>query len=385
MPMPLTTIASMSTTNDPSTTTSNNNNSEDDEVRAWEASGEMNQVVGSQSLLSQEISYAGMSQDEESPSLHFQPFQSPAKTAQQTGLLLSQEVVEDIIPDTSTESPDVANSSEQQLLPPEAESQATDTSKIMASQGNSTLGPLLDAIQLQEQMEVGSATSQWNSLAGIDKNEELPPVPPKSTVLKGSFERSKPKKMPVFEENNLAMRSADLAAKVLENPALAKSLLLRMALERKPPSRLMMPPKLERGGTIPENFVWAHFPVLESILKDCMADYYDLSLRHCQSQEQQNFNNRLVILIQDEAKRQGWEWHSKFSHKILRDRVRCYYKTHIQNAKKRLKTMLRNPTKRANAKHLRHHWDLLQVTVDCEGGSRTENEENIKESVEFNI
>jgi len=158
-----------------------------------------------------------------------------------------------------------------------------------------------------------------------------------------------------------ARNAADLAERTIHDPELAKQLLLSMALVREnprtPPASIPGP-----GHVLPDGFFWAKYPPLESVLKKHMPEYYRLSMEMCQSVNQQAFNNCLVEEVRAAATERGWTFDPVHfgEHKVLRDRIRCYYKTHIQNAKKRLKTMLRNPTKRSNAINLMQHYALIE-------------------------
>jgi hypothetical protein len=208
-----------------------------------------------------------------------------------------------------------------------------------------------------------ATTSSANTSTPKSRIEVAKYVFPQGSPQQASPQGSKMTLTPPFSSSSAVHvhDAAELATKIIHDSELAKELLLSMALcrtnPRTPPESIPGP-----GHVLEDGFFWSRYPPLEAVLKDNMPEYYRLSIEKCQSCQQQSFNNRLVDEVITTATEKGWEFDPEHFNdvKILRDRIRCYYKTHIQNAKKRLKTMLRNPTKKSNAIHLREHYDLIQ-------------------------
>jgi hypothetical protein len=138
-------------------------------------------------------------------------------------------------------------------------------------------------------------------------------------------------------ESPTIMEEVDQIEAALDNPHFYRTLTLSMALER--PRKTEKPAKLP-PSLIGEGFYWKEYPELEDVLYCEMTKYYEYSANSRQSKHQQAYNNALVESVKEVAAEYGYEFDpTVYNDKKLRDRIRCFYKTHLQNAKKRLQTL----------------------------------------------
>jgi hypothetical protein len=144
----------------------------------------------------------------------------------------------------------------------------------------------------------------------------------------------------------------------LEDSDLLRNLTLTMALERprKADKPIKPPPNI-----IGEGFYWKEYPELEDVLYCEMKQYYEYSANSRQSKHQQAYNNRLVENIKNVAETHGYIFDPDiYNDKKLRDRIRCFYKTHLQNAKKRLQTLQKHISGPDQRRQLREFIQIAQ-------------------------
>lgn len=85
--------------------------------------------------------------------------------------------------------------------------------------------------------------------------------------------------------------------------------------------------------TLRKKFSWKQYPELEDYLLKNQEEYFEHSSRNYTA-EQRKYNNTLTRGLLDLASSEGYVF-EEFTFSMVRDRIRCYYKSHSQSAKKK--------------------------------------------------
>lgn len=281
----------------------------DETIRRLHRDGEINNVVGSQSLLSQEL-YAirnpendnGSEDEEDLEAIHSSQVENETGTsmAKRLGLLsqdYSSDKEEEEKPDVKEEAikkeapkvhpllqqddaeEDDYDSQQEEAqkpaapltpLPQSAPSSRLSTLRDTPIRQSQVFGSLLDAVQkLTEQEEVDGVFSHAVAQEQLGEPMPLPSSPRKRksspSEAKGTKAANKRKKKLQQEQEaqERAKRAAALAEQTVANPEMAKRLLLSMALVRENP-RSSPETWPTRGSVVQEGFFWAHYPPLEA-------------------------------------------------------------------------------------------------------------------------
>lgn len=86
-------------------------------------------------------------------------------------------------------------------------------------------------------------------------------------------------------------------------------------------------------ATLRKKFSWKQYPELEEYLISNQDEYFEFSSRNYTA-EQRKYNNTLTRALLDLASEEGYVF-EEFTFSMVRDRIRCYYKSHSQSAKKK--------------------------------------------------
>jgi len=87
--------------------------------------------------------------------------------------------------------------------------------------------------------------------------------------------------------------------------------------------------------TLRKKFSWKQYPELEDYLLKNQEEYFEYSSRNYTA-EQRKYNNSLTRGLLDLAFSEGYVF-EEFTFSMVRDRIRCYYKSHSQSSKKKRK------------------------------------------------
>lgn len=279
----------------------------DETIRRLEKEGELGEVVGSQSLLSQELMHSSQVeevQDEEQGFQLSQQMESSTAMARRLGLLSQDDKETEtvnvqrtaaggqgIVPAEVSSNPSLqgGNGSKMKTPPPVNGASGISDTPFRESE---CFGSLLEAVEkITREEELNSQMLSWQEPESTPSEMESTSQNPQEGSINSSRQRSdgtkrklsttkaKPpcslnkksrktnttrkKEQEQHKAQEVAKRAAALAEQTITDPEMAKKLLLSMALVRENPRTVpsVLPPK---GSVVPEGFFWAHYPPLEA-------------------------------------------------------------------------------------------------------------------------
>lgn len=87
-------------------------------------------------------------------------------------------------------------------------------------------------------------------------------------------------------------------------------------------------------GVLRKKYAWREFPELEGYLIENRDQYLSFSSQLNYTAEQKRYNNHLTQGLLDLAAESGYKFEG-FTFAMIRDRIRCYYKSYVQAVKKK--------------------------------------------------
>lgn len=87
-------------------------------------------------------------------------------------------------------------------------------------------------------------------------------------------------------------------------------------------------------GVLAKKFSWKAFPELEAYLVAHRPQYLQYSSQLNYTSEQKRYNNSLTQGLLDLASESGYRFEG-FTFAMIRDRIRCFYKSYVQAVKKK--------------------------------------------------
>jgi len=154
---------------------------------------------------------------------------------------------------------------------------------------------------------------------------------------------------------NLFRTDSDIG-RVLDDPNMTRDLILSLAVAQDTPQP---PQRPALRSVLRQNFLWSDYPPLESILRQHLRDYYDLS-RSPTPLPDRALLDRVLALIRREVRARGWEFDAPANpDPILRERIRRFYAGRLGGAHRCLDRMRRCPAEKMDRNTLRLHLQMI--------------------------